>query len=106
MSASRPPAPRAFIAGANPRRVVPGSGLGEADPKGAGYDESVMAAGSVLDVGCGTGSMLHRARDRGHAGRLVDLEPDRAALARARRRTDVEWWRALRRTPGGAVNSS
>jgi len=28
---------------------VPGSGLGEADPKGAGYDESVMAAGSVLD---------------------------------------------------------
>jgi SAM-dependent methyltransferase len=55
------------------------------------YDELVMAAESVLDVGCGTGAMLHRARERGHAGRLVGLDPDRDALDRARRRTDVEW---------------
>jgi SAM-dependent methyltransferase len=55
------------------------------------FDELVMAADSVLDVGCGTGSMLHRARERGHGGRLVGLDPDRAALDRARRRTDVEW---------------
>jgi SAM-dependent methyltransferase len=60
-------------------------------PSDAFYDELVMAASSVLDVGCGTGSMLHRARDRGHAGRLVGLEPDRAALGRARRRTGIEW---------------
>jgi SAM-dependent methyltransferase len=60
-------------------------------PSDAFYDQLVMAAGSVLDVGCGTGSMLHRARDGGHAGRLVGLDPDRAALARARRRTDIEW---------------
>jgi SAM-dependent methyltransferase len=60
-------------------------------PSDAFYDEWVMAAGSVLDVGCGTGQMLHRARDRGHAGRLVGLDPDRAALARARRRADIEW---------------
>ena len=60
-------------------------------PSDAFYDELVMAAGSVLDVGCGTGSMLHRAREQGHAGRLVGLDPDRAALARARRRSDVEW---------------
>jgi SAM-dependent methyltransferase len=53
--------------------------------------EQVMAAGSVLDVGCGTGSLLHHARERGHTGRLVGLDPDESMLDRARRRTDVEW---------------
>ncbi|MEU1880198.1 class I SAM-dependent methyltransferase [Streptosporangium sp. NPDC020072] len=51
----------------------------------------VMAAGAVLDVGCGTGSMLHHARDLGHTGRLVGLDPTPGMLGRARRRTDVEW---------------
>jgi SAM-dependent methyltransferase len=60
-------------------------------PGDAFHHELVMTAGSVLDVGCGTGLMLHRARDRGHTGRLVGLEPDSAALDRARRRTDIEW---------------
>ncbi|GAA3142834.1 class I SAM-dependent methyltransferase [Planomonospora alba] len=60
-------------------------------PGDAFYDGLVMAADAVLDVGCGTGSMLHRARERGHTGRLVGLDPDRAALERARRRADVEW---------------
>ena len=60
-------------------------------PSNGFYHELVMAAGSVLDVGCGTGSMLHCARDHGHTGRLVGLDPDRAALARARRRADIEW---------------
>ncbi|MFE7539542.1 methyltransferase domain-containing protein [Streptomyces platensis] len=55
------------------------------------YDELVRAAGSVLDVGCGTGAMLRLAREHGHRGRLVGLDPDPAALARARRRADVEW---------------
>jgi SAM-dependent methyltransferase len=59
-------------------------------PSDGSYYESVMAAGSVLDVGCGTGSMLHRAREQGHTGRLVGLDPNRAALARARRRIDIE----------------
>ncbi|MEU0402952.1 class I SAM-dependent methyltransferase [Streptomyces sp. NPDC006197] len=68
-------------------------------PSDAFYDELVMAAGSVLDVGCGTGSMLHRAREHGHTGRLVGLDPDRAALARARRRTDIEW------VEGGAADA-
>ncbi|MDH6578536.1 class I SAM-dependent methyltransferase [Kitasatospora sp. MAP5-34] len=60
-------------------------------PGDAFYDELVAAAGSVLDVGCGTGSMLHWARENGHTGRLAGLDPDRAALARARRRADIEW---------------
>ncbi|HKE66450.1 MAG TPA: class I SAM-dependent methyltransferase [Micromonosporaceae bacterium] len=55
------------------------------------YHALVMSAGSVLDVGCGTGAMLHHARDAGHSGRLCGLDPDRARLDRARRRTDIEW---------------
>jgi SAM-dependent methyltransferase len=55
------------------------------------YDGLVMAADSVLDVGCGTGGMLARAREHGHPGLLTGLDPDRAGLARARRRADVQW---------------
>lgn len=46
---------------------------------------------SVLDVGCGTGALLHRARDAGHVGRLCGLDPDAASLDIARRRSDIEW---------------
>lgn len=60
-------------------------------PADAFFTDLVMAAGSVLDVGCGTGSMLHDARDRGHTGRFAGIDPDPAALDRARRRTDIEW---------------
>jgi SAM-dependent methyltransferase len=60
-------------------------------PGDAFYHELVMAAAAVLDVGCGTGTMLHRARQSGHPGRLVGLEPDPAMLGRARRRSDIEW---------------
>jgi SAM-dependent methyltransferase len=55
------------------------------------YNELVMAADSVLDIGCGTGAMLAHAREHGHRGRLTGLDPDRAALERARRQTDIEW---------------
>ena len=35
--------------------------------------------------------MLHLAREEGHTGRLVGVDPDEAMLARARRRDDIEW---------------
>jgi SAM-dependent methyltransferase len=50
-----------------------------------------MSAERVLDVGCGTGRLLHRARDAGHSGRRCGLDPDPAMLDQARVRTDVEW---------------
>lgn len=55
------------------------------------YLSLAMAAPSVLDVGCGIGTMLHRARSAGHTGRLTGIDPDRAALDVARRRSDIEW---------------
>ena len=51
----------------------------------------VMAAASVLDVGCGTGLLLRRARDDGHRGRLCGLDPDPAMLRQAQVGPDVEW---------------
>jgi SAM-dependent methyltransferase len=50
-----------------------------------------MAANAVLDVGCGTGALLHGARERGHGGRLCGLDPAVGMLERARLRPDVEW---------------
>jgi SAM-dependent methyltransferase len=55
------------------------------------YLDLVMSAERVLDVGCGTGRLLHRARDLGHTGRLTGLDPDPAMLVQARRREDIEW---------------
>ncbi|WP_228563647.1 class I SAM-dependent methyltransferase [Catenulispora rubra] len=67
------------------------------DPDGSPYEQfltdAAVAVDAVLDVGCGTGSYLHTARERGAAGRLVGVDPDESMLARARRRTDIEWLR-------------
>jgi SAM-dependent methyltransferase len=60
-------------------------------PSDAFYLPLVMEAGAVLDVGCGTGTLLHHAREAGHAGRLCGIDPDEARLDVARRRTDIEW---------------
>jgi SAM-dependent methyltransferase len=55
------------------------------------YSPMIMAAASVLDVGCGTGSMLHDARKAGHRGRLCGLDPAPGMLVQARKRSDIEW---------------
>ena len=55
------------------------------------YLPLVMSARSVLDVGCGTGELLHLAREAGHTGRLCGLDPAAAMLAQARKRQDIEW---------------
>lgn len=56
------------------------------------YLDLVMGAEAVLDVGCGTGKLHRVARERGHTGRLVGLDPAEAMLDVGRRdRADVEW---------------
>jgi SAM-dependent methyltransferase len=55
------------------------------------YLPLIMAARSVLDVGCGTGALLAAAREAGHSGRLCGLDPAAAMLAQARQRADIEW---------------
>lgn len=55
------------------------------------YLPLVLSARRVLDVGCGTGLLLHRAREAGHTGRLCGLDPGLGMLAQARRRSDIEW---------------
>lgn len=60
-------------------------------PDWAFYLPLAMSARSVLDVGCGTGELLHLAREQGHTGRLCGLDPAEAMLDVARRREDIEW---------------
>jgi SAM-dependent methyltransferase len=55
------------------------------------YFKWVMSAKSVLDVGCGTGALLHMAREAGHAGRLCGLDPAIGMLKQARKHSDIEW---------------
>jgi ubiquinone/menaquinone biosynthesis C-methylase UbiE len=50
-----------------------------------------MSAEAVLDVGCGTGALLRRARGTGHTGRLCGLDPADTMLDQARTRSDIEW---------------
>jgi len=57
------------------------------------YLPLIMAAQSVLDVGCGTGALLAAARAAGYAGRLCGLDPAEGMLAQARARDDIEWIR-------------
>lgn len=55
------------------------------------YLELVMSAEPVLDVGCGTGALLGRARASGHRGRLVGLDPADAMLDVARAHSGIDW---------------
>jgi SAM-dependent methyltransferase len=55
------------------------------------YLPLVMSAEAVLDVGCGTGALLHWARESGHTGRLCGLDPADGMLEQARKRSDIKW---------------
>lgn len=55
------------------------------------YLPLLLSADRVLDVGCGTGELLHLARDAGHSGRLCGLDPAEAMLVQARKRADIDW---------------
>jgi ubiquinone/menaquinone biosynthesis C-methylase UbiE len=60
-------------------------------PDFAFYLPLVMSSMSVLDVGCGTGALLHLARQAGHTGRLCGLDPAEGMLEQARKRPDIDW---------------
>lgn len=55
------------------------------------YLPRIMAAGAVMDAGCGSGTLLAEAREAGHAGRLCGVDPAEAMLGRARAHGDIEW---------------
>lgn len=55
------------------------------------YLPMIMDAQRVLDVGCGTGALLKWARDAGHRGHLVGIDPAGGMLQVARERSDIEW---------------
>jgi SAM-dependent methyltransferase len=55
------------------------------------YLPLILSARSVLDVGCGTGALLHMAREAGHTKRLCGLDPAEGMLNQACRRKDIEW---------------
>lgn len=55
------------------------------------YLPMIGSAWSVLDVGCGTGTLLKLARESGHRGRLCGLDPAVGMLDQARLRSDIEW---------------
>jgi|tagenome__1003787_1003787.scaffolds.fasta_scaffold20859684_2 SAM-dependent methyltransferase len=58
------------------------------------YQRLDLAAASVLDVGCGTGTRLTSTREAGHRGRLVGVDPAEAMLAVARAKSQaVDWIR-------------
>jgi SAM-dependent methyltransferase len=56
---------------------------GVLNPRGASHDfylGLIMEAQAVLDVGCGTGTLLDGARTTEHTGRLCGIDPDGAML--------------------------
>jgi ubiquinone/menaquinone biosynthesis C-methylase UbiE len=55
------------------------------------YLPLIMSADSVLDVGCGTGALLHMAREQGHKGRLCGIDPAHGMLGQARTHDGIEW---------------
>lgn len=58
------------------------------------YLPLIMQANSVLDLGCGTGALLHMARASGHKGRLCGIDPATGMIEQARKQASapaIEW---------------
>lgn len=72
------------------------------------YLPLILKADRVLDVGCGTGTLLQEARQERHRGRLVGLDPAPGVIGRARAVPGVEWClaRSSSRAGTGASTSS
>jgi len=83
----------ADLAYADPRLAALYDRLYPCPPSFDFYLPMILAARAVLDVGCGTGALLHEARRTGHTGRLTGLDPAEGMLAQAARRSDIEWVR-------------
>jgi SAM-dependent methyltransferase len=66
------------------------------------YGHLMHSAPRVLDIGCGTGMLLHRVREAGHQGRLVGLDPAAGMLAQAKRYPGIEWVHGVLETAGFA----
>lgn len=60
-------------------------------PDFAHYLPLLMDAQAVLDVACGTGTLLRTAREQGHTGRLVGIDRSAAMLGIARRTEGIDW---------------
>lgn len=69
------------------------------------YVEYFRGASNVLDIGCGRGEFLERARDAGIAARGVDLSEENVAICRSKgleaQRSDV--FEYLERAPEGSL---
>ncbi|MEO5756935.1 MAG: methyltransferase domain-containing protein [Mesorhizobium sp.] len=55
------------------------------------YLPHILKADAVLDIGCGTGTLLQEARKAGHSGRLCGIDPAPGVLGRAREYPGIEW---------------
>lgn len=55
------------------------------------YLSVISEATSALDIGCGTGALLTLARDGGHKGNLVGIDPAFGMIEIARRNDEVCW---------------
>lgn len=81
---------------ANPRLAALYDAENPWHPQDDFYQRLDMAAGSVLDVGCGTGTRLVSTRKRGHRGPLIGVDPARAMLDIAREKSSgldpaIDW---------------
>lgn len=55
------------------------------------YLPHIMASGDVLDIGCGTGTLLEEARAAGHTGRLTGIDPAEGMMEIARAKPGIDW---------------